>query len=200
MRCKKIKRWISDDLDGALKPGRKKRLAEHLASCPACQTYKRGLEALQAAVQNAAGPAPSLEYWPNALGRLAERIREAPGPERVRPAPALFPHVRWALAGAASLLVAAAVLYFALTPARVEREALPAGFEEGWSALNRELSDNPELARAFAFSLRSALNEPLREIQGEVVPLIDGHALFLEDLSDEEVLLLNAELAKEISN
>lgn len=198
MRCEKSKRWISDGLDGALVPVREKKLDAHLAVCPVCRSYRRGLDALQGEAKRAARLVQAAEYGQSGLDRLAEMIKATPGP--VRKTPAFSPRGRWAWAGAASLLAAGGILYLTLAPSRTAPESFPASFEEGWSRIDVRLEENPDLAREFASSLQTSLREPLREARSEVLPLLDRHVLFLEDLSDEEVRLLNAELAKEIAN
>ncbi|MBM3293093.1 MAG: hypothetical protein FJY82_01070 [Candidatus Aminicenantes bacterium] len=197
MSCDRRRRRISDDLDGVLSPGRSKKLAAHLALCLDCRAYRRGLEALQAAVRSAPGPARSPEDGARAIGRLAAGIREESGRAKVRALPVSRRIRPWAWAGAASLLAAGTFLFLHLRPAGVTEAVLPDAFEDPWISLAGRL-DDADVARTFAASLQSALNESLREIQGEVVPFLDRQALFLEDLSDEEVRLVNQELAREI--
>jgi len=198
MRCERAERWISDDLDGMLNVGRRKKLAAHLASCPDCRAYRRRLGILQDAARTASRADVPPEYWPEALRRLEARILAKPRPSR--PFPVRIPAGRWAWAGAASLLAAAAAFFLLLAPARVPEEVLPLAFEDQWGALGRQLGDDSELTRTLSASIQSALDESLREVHGDVVPFLDGNAWFLEALSDEEVRLVNVELAKEIPN
>src|SRR4030067_2417460 len=71
MKCEKIERWISDDLDGALMPGKRPRLEAHLSACPACREYRKKARRIQAASVRLAEP----EVSPESLEALSAEIR-----------------------------------------------------------------------------------------------------------------------------
>jgi hypothetical protein len=202
MRCEKAERWISDDLDGALSAGRKKRKLEaHLTSCPGCRSYRERSVRLAGIVVQA--PVRTEDEKRAFLARLDVRIRAlkagaASGKDRTRQAPAFFPGSRWAWAGAASLLVLAAGLYLVLAPGGPVGTIFQAAPEETWASLERQLETSPDLVRDIDASLRASLDEPLRDMSAEVIPLIIEHDLFLEGLSDEDAELLAAEIALQI--
>ncbi|MBM3311653.1 MAG: zf-HC2 domain-containing protein [Candidatus Aminicenantes bacterium] len=198
MGCKRYKRWVSDDMDGALTLRRRAKLLGHLSDCPDCRGYHRRTEAIQSAARKVLGPDVSPDYWPESFGRIAAKVRAEAASRRAPSRRAFLRSPGWAWAGAASLLAAGVGLFLLLSPARVGEAIHPLAFEDPWASLEGPLFEDAEAAQAVASSLQSALAESLREFGGEVAPLLDGEALFLEDLTDEEVLLVNAELAKEI--
>jgi hypothetical protein len=181
-----------------LSPRRREKLLAHLAACPGCRDDRHRAEAVQSAARKVPGPALSPDYWPASFGRIAARVR-AEAASKPAPSPRSFlPGPGWAWAGAASLLAAGVGLFLLLSPARVGEDIHLSAFEDPWASLDGRFDEDSQAAQAVATSVQSALAESLREFGGEVVPLLDGQALFLEDLTDEEVLLVNAELAKEI--
>jgi predicted anti-sigma-YlaC factor YlaD len=199
MRCEKIRRWISDDMDGALGPGRKQRLEEHFAGCPACRAYRQALESIQAGsreILSVQRPAGDRE---KALARLTGTILAEEAGGRRRQAPASVPRTRWVWAGAATASLAAAILVFVIAgrgPAPAEE--FPLGFESSLAAIAQDLASDPGLADEFEAAIAASIREHEPEIHRDLVPLLDRQALFLESLTDEEVRLLNEELIAEI--
>ena len=68
MKCRAAQRRLSDELDGALDPGRRSRLEAHLRVCPACRAYRGVLARLQPEAPPGAGR--SAEYWSGFEKRL----------------------------------------------------------------------------------------------------------------------------------
>ncbi len=109
MRCRAAQRRLSDELDGALSPGRRSRLDSHLRISPACRAYRGGLARLQAEVRSEAGR--SAEYLAGFEQRLEARLDGEEAGRRAAENPfAGRRRVAWAVAGLA--LAAVAVAWF----------------------------------------------------------------------------------------
>lgn len=59
MNCWRAQRWLSEELDGALKSRRARALAEHLERCPACRAFRERCLLLRSMAREAV-PAPNL--------------------------------------------------------------------------------------------------------------------------------------------
>lgn len=59
MNCRRSQRWLSEELDGALKARRARALAEHLKTCPACRAFQERCLLLRSLTREAV-PAPKL--------------------------------------------------------------------------------------------------------------------------------------------
>jgi len=202
MRHKTAERWISDDLDRALSSGRKVKLESHLGACPSCRAYRTGLEKIQS---RAALGSPALpeDYWKSRLAALRAGLTE-PSSNRMerrspsRHVPGFFPWKPWAWAGGGSALAAAAVLFFLLLPGRPMYDAYAYSLGDPGGAIEEHLGTDETVIREFNLSLVSSLSEPLTEEATDVVSLLGEQAFVLENLSDEEIRLLNREIVREI--
>ncbi len=202
MRCKKIEKWVSDEIDGSLSRKKQIILAGHLANCASCRGYRQRLRKLQVEAKNLPRPALPPEYWQESIAKLKanlESIKPAEKKEfklRPRQAPAFFPAKRWswAWAGAASLLAVAAGLYFFLFQAKAPRETFPAAFADQVNSLYEKIGDNSDLEEEFNSVLKASIREVAGESDAEVKHLLYGNSFFIESLTDEEVRLLDSEI------
>ena len=194
MRCEKARRWISDDLDGALAASRKGRLESHLARCAACRAYHGDLELVSAGARRATAGDPSPEYWADFEARLERRLARSARPERSASRPALR---RWAWAWAVSLVGAAAVGYLAFFRPGPEREAawLPHG--TGLSAIHWEAEGDHDLTLLLDLEVRASIAElTVGPDEERSVPFVDD-PLFWEGISEEELRFIASELEAE---
>ncbi|MFO7734131.1 MAG: zf-HC2 domain-containing protein [Candidatus Aminicenantes bacterium] len=194
MRCDKARKWISDDLDGALPGSRKARLEDHLAGCPACRAYLGDLELIAGEARGRPADDPPPGYWPD-FGRRLERRLASPAPP-ARTAPRLG-YRRWAWAGAASLVVVAVAVYIAFLRPGVEQDA--AWFPNGSSlaSILLEAEGDPDLTSRLD-GLVSASIEELTVGPDEDIPVpFADDPLFWEGLSEEELRFIVSELEAE---
>lgn len=202
MRCEKIEKWISDEIDGSLSRKKQRILAGHLANCASCRGYKQRLEKLQVEAKNLPLPVLAPGYWQESIAKLKANLEKAKPAEqkefklRPRQAPAFFPGRRWAWAGAASVLAVAMGLYFILFQAKVPLETFPAAFADQVNSLYEKIGGNSDLEEEFNSVLKASISEVAGESDGEVKHLLYGNSFFIESLSDEEVQLLDAEISK----
>lgn len=196
MRCESARRSISDRLDGIPAAGRKARLERHLEGCPSCRAYLRDLETLAGGIRARPSDDPPPEFWTDFERRLAERMAslQMPSGERAVTPPRLR---KWAWAGAASLVVAAALIYIAFlrTGGAPETPWLLNGSSLAWILM--EADDDPALSIVLDREVRASIDE-LTGGPGEDfgVPFA-ADPLFWEGLSEEELQFIASEMEAE---
>jgi anti-sigma factor RsiW len=191
MRCGAARKRLSDDLDGALAPGRRERLEAHLSSCAACRACRDALARLQAAARPGADRAP--EYWAGFERRLASRLDGA------GTAPAPFSGRRrlaWTAAGALALAVAGVIWY--LIP-RQETSVTTAWLAAGDPLLPliEEAEADPDLAWDIERAIRASIKEMTPVPNADAAALLVADPLFWEGLSEDELRYIAAELENE---
>ena len=205
MRCKTSERFLSDRLGGTLSLARSRRLDGHLAGCPACRAALGRQERLQAAARAAAPPDPGAAYWENSIARLRAKLEAlpapAPAPDAAKPrrAASFLFGPRWAWAGAASMLAAAAGLYLFVFRAGLPAEMAQAAFDDSYGSIAERIGEDADLQRDLETTLQSALGEHAAGVDSEVHHLFYRPADFLESLSDDEVLALDTAIGKILS-
>ena len=119
MRCSKCRTQLNRFELGELGAEEKQRIADHLASCPACRQELAHLERLRGLLPPVAAIAPQRDLWPAVVARIGNGRRQPAQPRR-----------RWVWGTAAA--IAGAVVAVALTVVLVARPPLPI-LENGWS-------------------------------------------------------------------
>lgn len=191
MRCGAARRRLSDDLDGALTPGRRERLEAHLRSCDACRTCRDALARLQAAVRPGADRSP--EYWAGFERRLASRLESA-GPGRA----SRFGRRRWAWAAAGVLVLSAAgAIWYASSRQDTLVTTAWLAEEDLLTPLLEDAEADPELERDIEQAIRASIEEmtPVPDADAAALPVADP--LFWEGLSEDELRDIAAELENE---
>ena len=202
MRCRKYEKWISDGIDGNLDVRKRWKLDTHVEACGSCRAYRLHLEKIQGEAKSLSGHAPSPEYWQDSITRLQANLAKAGPAEqnefklRPRQAPAFFPGLRWAWAGAASVLAVGLGLYLTLFQDRRVLEMYPFAFPDQVNSLYEKIGDNTDLEAEFNSLIHASILEEAGEAGAEVKHLLYGNSLFLDSLSDEEVQILDAEISK----
>lgn len=196
MRCERARKWISDELDGALAPVRKSRLERHLAGCRPCRAYRDDLAVLAAGVKGLPSEGPPPGYWPDFERRFEDRLASLGKPGERGPSPFFRPW-KWAWAGAAFLIMALAGIYFAFfRPAPGLVGPWPAeGNSLAW--ILQEAEADPELAMVLDREVAASI-EDLTRVPPEDFPFsLADEPLFWEGLSDEELRFIASELETE---
>jgi predicted anti-sigma-YlaC factor YlaD len=196
MRCATTKKWLSDDLDGALSPNRKIRLEAHLRECRDCRGYRADLARIQAGTPPVADR--SAEYWADFEKRLesglagVEPVRR---PHRV----ALFAGRRWAWAAAGFLVMAAVGTYFASRPVgALETAWMP--YEDPLARLLLEAEVDPEVENLVNRELLTSIADAAPDTEEDYAVPIASDPLFWEGLSVEELEYIAVELERETGN
>lgn len=201
MRCRAVRRLISDEIDGRPAPRKRRSFEKHLAACLSCREYGERLRNLQARSARAGAPAVPAGYWEGSIARLREKIEmartEAGGRVPIRThAPAIFP--RWAWSGAAALLFAGIGLYFVLGPSDKMLDRFPLSHEEAAGRLVSMLGDDEDLEAEFADLIQASILENSGEEIEETRLLLYGDSRFLDGLSEDELLRLETHLDREL--
>jgi hypothetical protein len=200
MRCRTSERWISDGIDGCLSVRKSARLEAHLASCAACREIRRRfLRLAERSVPPGFAVPPG--YWEDSLSRLRAKL-ESSGPALPTKAPVLrpafFPAARWAWAGAATLLAAAAGLLILTSRRGGPIEAFPLTSEEATTSLVAMIGNDQELESDFVELIQASIREHADVQDGDVRRLIYGKSHFLDGLSEDELQTLDDHIAREL--
>ena len=171
--CEEYASLISDFLDGELSAEDRAEVAEHLASCPACQQYFDDLVAMHDAFdQIEEAPVPD-----GFAEQIMARVRETPQTEEKKVIP--FPHWRRWAALAACCAIAALGLWSAQ-----RREAAPQRVSE--TALAESA---PSMARDAAIEAMMSADDAsvalMMDEDGAIFPK-DVPAVLSEEASSEE--------------
>lgn len=185
MSCRRHRRAISDDLDGALSGRRRKGLEGHLRSCRSCREFEAGLRAMEERVPRSAAGAWTAARGEDSLVRLRRRL-EAEPPRAEAPAPLRKRWWAWASAGA-TVAAAALVAWFLVLRPLPKAEVYLLSESDTFGAIDLEVAQNPELEKALDDILQSSIVESLKD-GGETLPANPfENPLLSEGLSEEEM-------------
>ena len=191
----------SDALGGCLSPGRKRKLAAHIADCYACRDYEAGLRRIDAGVKILAVPGRSPEDWKASLERLTARLTAEPvSRESRKSAWGVFPKSRLAWSGAASVFVLALGLLavFIFKGRRPFPEYMPVSMEDALGRIYDRIGNNADLEAGFETVLQASIGEQAGENSADVGRLLNRNSEFVESLSDEDLGVLDAEIGRQL--
>jgi predicted anti-sigma-YlaC factor YlaD len=197
MRCAMIKKWLSDELDGALSPKRKIRLEVHLRECRDCRGYRADLASIQAGTPPAADRSP--EYWADFEKRLESGLAGVEPVQRPYSVP-LFAGRRWAWAAAGFLIMAAVGIHFAVRRPVGALETAWVPYEDPLARLLLEAEVNPEVEELVNRELLTSIADAAPDTDEEYAVPIASDPLFWEGLSEEELEYIAVELERETGN
>lgn len=201
MRCRGIRRLISDEIDGSLSPGKRDRLIKHLAACRPCREYGDWLRSFSSRGVQAGGPAVPPGYWESSLARLREKLAALPEvkSEEARRPSLRVPGLRWAWAAATpALLVVAAGIYLALSPSGTPLEQLPLSQEDAAGRLVAMIGSDEALESDFSALIQASLVENSGEPEKDTRRFLYGDSRFLDGLTEDELRRLESHLDKEL--
>ncbi|MEW6203591.1 MAG: zf-HC2 domain-containing protein, partial [bacterium] len=168
--CKKIRKLIVSDLDGALPVHAREKLAEHLSRCPRCSEYRETMEETFKSLRTVSVPQKTEHFW-NAFQQAVSSRLEATERSTVEDIKPRLPlNVTWRpssiLAPAMLLIAVIGVIIFS----RLEQ--------------HRILTVSPTEAEILLATFRdsSAFPLPGEESTGEIRIAMEGDGLY----SDEE--------------
>jgi anti-sigma factor RsiW len=192
-------------LDGRLADAPRLELEAHLASCRDCRGYRASLVKLQAVSKASfAGPSadPDPERMARSLARLKAGLKEAAAhlieaPSSARRPLAWRPKMIWAGA-TAGLLIAVVSLYLAFSRPGPAIELVPYAYSDAQSGLALSLAEDEALALAFDSAIRGSLVENSVASPAASEPLASNAGFYLDSLSDEDVLVLEAAIRESL--
>ncbi len=198
MRCETIKKWLSDDQDGALAPKRKARLEAHLRDCRDCRGYRADLTRLQAGTPPAADRSP--DYWASFERKLGSRLAIVEYGRKPARAP-FSAGRRWAWATAGFLVVAAVgIVYFAVNRPGGTLETAWVPYEDRLARLLQEAEADPEVENLFNRELLASIADAAPDAEDDYAVPIAADPLFWEGLSEEELQYIAVELERDTGN
>ncbi len=194
MSCEKIKKWLSDSLDGELSEKKRKILKLHLQSCAGCRVYSVNLEKIHDKAKSFKQVGTSPAYWEEFGTRLRAKISSAPRVKR-RGLP-FFLRWKWVWAGAAVLIAIALLFVFDLGQGKAPQEIYVFSFEDTLSQIYQEIGGDYELEELFNSLILASIGESLERDRASMLDLYED-AFLLENLSEEEIGFLESEIEKE---
>jgi predicted anti-sigma-YlaC factor YlaD len=197
MRCETMKKWLSDDLDGALSPKRKVRLEAHLRECRVCRGYRADLTRLQAEVPSAVDRSP--DYWADFERGVESRLDFVEPVGEASRAP-LLPGRRWAWAAAGFLIIAAAGIYFTVIRPGGTLETAWIPYEDSLARILQEAEADPEVGNLVDRELLASITDVSADPEEEYAVPLAADPLFWEGLSEQELESIAVELEREIGN
>lgn len=195
MNCEKIKRWISDDIDGALTDKKRRRIESHLSACSVCRAYRRDLVRIQAESGLVEARPVAADYFEKFTAAIEAKLRrEKQVAGRGGPVP-----LRWRWAWVSVPLVLALILgivFFRNRGDGLRHEIF--SFEGCIDRIFQEIGGDDEIAADFSRFLSGSLLGG-----GEAVVLEDdidlwNEPFFWRSLSDEDLRLIEEEIKKGI--
>jgi len=198
MKCKKIEKWISDSIDGVLPAKKKEKIEDHLKECSRCRSYREYLEKIQSTTERLEYRKVHPGYWEELPQIVKERITSPEAKERK-----FVPFaVRWRWAAVGTVLLISVVIGLSIFYPRVtkDQEAYVFSFEDSIEHIFQEISDNEELEEIFNLVIVASIGEFLDEQEWEEDSFSYDVSSYLENLSEEELSLLNSEIKKEINS
>jgi len=177
MRCRRAQKYISEQVDGILGPGRAASLKRHLEGCPDCRAVLKDFQAMTGRAKGLDKLTPPDRVWLKIRTGLREERAAAEGrtvgPAGRRPVFSFgSPHFRLALASTLALVVVAAGLLYwqpwhkavPIEKAALERQTLDKLNEAEWhyqqaikalgeAAVAQQGSLDPQLAQVFRANL-----------------------------------------------
>ena len=201
MKCSKAEKWISDRVDGALPAGREGLLQSHLSTCPSCRDHARQIlrlvEEVDALYPDDVGIFDGKAFSSRLRTKLSQS--ESSGPKVFQTG--RRPVWRWAAASASLLLILGLQLLFKTDPsADMWANLYPYSYESTLSEISWEIQQDRRLEDIFNSLILTSIQE---ELDGDEVDIYGGYmggSFLLEDLSDEDLKILEEELKKDITS
>ncbi len=197
MSCKNKKRKISDLLDGRISDKQKSILENHISLCPSCREYKNQLMLLSSKVREREKNEMSKDSAQEFLIRLKRRLLNDQQQKKQKNR---FPGFeKWAYSAAGFIVVLFLVLYFVVfQPTSIRTEGYYVlSFEDALEDLYGEINNDAELEELFNTIILASLDKVLEELDRETIPFIIENSLYGEDLSEEDLKILESKIKLE---
>jgi len=195
MGCKKIEKWVSNNIDGELPEKKKKILEAHLKRCSSCSSYQKIIERIHKETKSLEMPEVSPAYREEFTSRVKTKI-SFPQPEKRIGAP-LFSRWKWAWTAAALIfvIVVGSVLY--LTQSRPPQEVYIFSFENSLAQIYQEIGSDSELEDLFNSVILASIGETLEDSGWIIRPDFYEDSLLWDNLTEEEMRFLESEIKKD---
>lgn len=196
MRCKKFEKWLSDRIDGELSKEKETLLKDHLERCASCRSYAESLEKLHEEAVNIKDAEISPAFWEGFASKLVANLKSF-RQERKERRPLVLGW-KWVLSGAA--LLAAVVIggYLLFFQSQPPQEMYVFSFENSLARIYQEIGDDAKLEELFNSVIMESIGESLEDSGWREHTDFSKNFLLWEDLSEEEMKLLESEIKKDV--
>ena len=195
MRCRKIEKLLSNNIDGELPEKKNKILETHLRKCSLCSSYAENIERLHKQAKNLERLEISPVYWEEFTSRIKTEISYAQQ-EKMRGSP-LFLRRKWAGAGVALLFVIVVGLFLYLTQNKTPQELYVFSFESSLAKIYLEIGSDQELEQLFNSVILASIGETLGDSGWGERPDFHENLILWENLTEEEMRYLKSEIKKD---
>lgn len=195
MNCKKIRKYLSDQMDGRLEEKSQKILKSHLEKCTSCRAYQRSLEKIQMEISSFKKPELAPGYWKDFHFRLKTKLQSLE-PEKRTFSPFILGR-KWAWTTAAVIVAVALGVFLLFFQAKKSQEIYVFSFEDSLEHIFQEIGDNQELANLFNLVILASIEENLGPSPLETKANLYDDPFFWESLTEEEIDFLESEIKKE---
>ncbi len=194
MKCRKIEKLLSDDIDGDLPEKKKKTLETHLRKCSSCSSYAKNIERFHEQAKNLERLEVSPVYWEEFTSRIKTEISYAQQ-EKMRGLPQ-FLRWPWTWAGAAFLFVIVIGLFLYLAQNKTPQEVYVFSFESSLAKIYQEIGSDQELEQLFNSAILASIGETLEDSGWGERPDFYENLILWENLTEEEMRYLESEIKK----
>lgn len=195
MRCKKIEKWLSDRIDGEFSERKIKALLAHLERCPSCRSYDAALKIIQDEARSIQRPKVSPFYWEEFTSRLKANLSSKKQEKRLEQP--FAKRWRWAGASAALTFLIVVGVYFLLFFKKPVPEMYVFSYEDSLAQISQEIGRDSELENLFNLVVLVSIGESLEESGWQDSPGFQEKSFLWENLSEEEMRLIESEIKKE---
>lgn len=195
MGCKKIEKWVSINIDGELSEKKKKILETHLKKCSSCRSYAKNIQRINKETKSLEMPEVSSAYWEEFPSRIKTKISSLQ-PEGKGGVP-LFLRWKWAWTAAALIFVIVIGLVLYVTLNKPPQEVYIFSFEKSLAQIYQEIGGDTELEDLFNSAILASLGENIEDSEGVMQPDFYEKSIFWENLTEEEMRLIEAEIKKD---
>jgi hypothetical protein len=197
MKCQRIQRWLSDSLDEAISGKKKALIEEHIATCSACRTFREQIERINEEAMSLEAPERSSEQSREFAARLRSALVEM-GEKNNEGVFHAFRN-KWVFIPASVIMISLFILIFVFYEKRdfLEEESYIFSFGNAVEEIYREIGDEPAVQEAFHALVSASLNEMLSSTDWEAKEEWEDNFFLWEELSEEELRILEREIKNE---
>lgn len=196
MRCKKIEKWLSDRIDGELSKEKEEILEDHLERCASCRAYAASIAKLQDETVSIKDAEISSDFWEEFASKLKANLKSLQQERKEKRS--LVPGWKWVWSGAALLTVVVVGVYLLFFRSPQPQETYVFTLENSLAEIYQEIGDDYILEELFNSVIVVSIGESLEDSGWRERPDFSENFLLWEDLSEEEMKLLESEVKKDI--